>query len=151
MGPFAGGVCGFACTGACTSGPGTGRVTGCKGLCVSPTGDAGAPCAGRCTGTCSQPFTTSVCAGTLNCGPTQNLECTNACEAQAAMSFTCAPPADMELETVSDPQLYAAIKKHAGELVVASQMLIALRNAEGFIQNRALSDFVAVGAGNRQL
>jgi hypothetical protein len=105
-------------------------------------GVGGGTCEGNCVGTCSQAFDSPTCSGTLACG--QNLECNNACEATAALSFTCAPPADIELESVTDVALYAAIKKHAGALAVASQTLLALRNAESFIQNRALSDFEAI-------
>jgi len=128
----------------CVSRPGAGCNGTCNGACTSATGDAGVACTGTCIGSCQGTVSNATCTGDLACG--QNLECNNACTAAAAATVSCKDPTSIEVETISDRALYDALKAKGGKIGQALQMLTILRTAEGFVDNRALSDFAAIGA-----
>lgn len=141
---FKGGVCTNPCSNTCVSGTGGGCGGTCDGVCVTATGDAGAPCSGICNGVCSGTVSSPICNGGLACG--QNIECNNACTAAAAATVTCDPPASIEVEAVSRLDVYNALKSKGAKIGEALQMLSILRTAEGYVDQRSLTDFAAVGA-----
>lgn len=154
-GKYSGGLCLGLCTGNCISGGGSGcaksqyaqpnaPAPACDGTCVQATGDAGAPCAGQCEGTCSQPFASGACSGQLDCK--QNRECDLACSAKAQLEAKCAPPSQFETATLSDPPLYAIMKKHGAEFLTLAGQSNAFRTAAGLIKQRSITDFDAIGA-----
>jgi hypothetical protein len=154
-GKFSEGMCQGTCTGDCVAGLGTGCVSTstadpdggtpatCDGICVEPTAPEGSACEGFCQGECSQPMTDIQCTGALGCG--QNTECSLACQAKAALSAQCAPPAVVEVESVTDRELYAVLKKYGPELSMILQRLAFLRTAEAAIASRTVPNFEAVG------
>lgn len=136
-----GGICANGvCTGTCRAAKGTGSTTTCNGTCTALAKGA---CRGVCRGTCDGATSNVRCEGTLNCG--QNIECNNACEAAALLATKCEEPTLLQLYSVSDPVLYAAIAKHYGKLGKAITQLSYLRNAFGFIGNRTYADFSRIG------
>jgi hypothetical protein len=142
---FKGGVCSpGTCISTCISGTGAGCSGSCDGTCTSSTGDAGATCSGVCLGTCNGTLTNPTCGSTLACG--QNTECNDACEAASGATVTCGVPGSLEVETLSNLKLYNALKAKGQKIGEALQMLALLRSAEGFVDNRQLSDFAAIGA-----
>jgi len=149
VGQYVAGFCGASgtpaqCTGSCRSAAGNGSTNTCKGACVQV---GKADCTGicrtaegkGCNGTLRNPF----CEGNVLCG--QNTECSNACQATAQLSAVCEAPIVAQIFSVSDAALYAALQKHAGELGKTVNRLSQLRNAFGFISNRALGDFLSLG------
>jgi hypothetical protein len=153
-GTFSGGVCQGPCTGECISGQGAGcavspggagaKPTTCDGVCTSPTGDAGAHCAGLCQGTCSQPVKDARCTGALKCG--QNVLCADACSAQSTVTTTCGQPDAVEVEAISDPQLYAELKHFGPQLAAVAQTVALLRTAAGYVTQQTVADFQQIGA-----
>jgi hypothetical protein len=142
-GDFSGGTCNGACTGSCISGAGTGCVAECTGACTSPSTE-GTACDGTCRGGCSADYQDAVCEGALDCK--QNVECGNACEVKSALTATCSTPERFEVQAISDPKLYAALKKHGGALGAAIAQRDLLRTALGFVADRTPSDFETIHA-----
>lgn len=142
----------------------------CKGECteaMKPAPGQLAPASTTCAGTCRQldpklaaanvdagpspcsvDFTagTAVCEGRLNCN--QNTECSNACEAKAALATTCADPLAIEVYAVTDPALYNALRTNGVKLAKASNKLKSVQQAFAFIGNRTYGDFVALKNSN---
>jgi hypothetical protein len=149
IGKFTNGFCGASgtpavCTGSCRSATGTGSTGSCSGTCTQTNI---ATCNGICRvadgGGCNGTLENPVCEGTETCN--QNAECNNACSALAALAAVCAEPKVIQLYAVSDPALADALVKHGGALGKVVNELAQLRNAFGFIGNRAYGDFSAIG------
>lgn len=150
IGTFTAGFCGAlgtpaACTGACRSANGNGTITACNGTCTQ-VGQAtcNGVCrvkrdAGGCMGTLENPF----CEGSETCA--QNAECNNACSAATALAAVCTEPKVIQIFSVSDPVLFAALEKHGGALGKVVNELSQLRNAFSFVGNRAFGDFNSIG------
>ena len=154
-GNFQGGFCGAGdapglCTGTCLAADGVGTTLTCSGACTQykkqcdgicrPSTGQGADAGGSA---CSVPLQNPYCEGVLSCQ--QNIECSNACQAFAQLSATCNEPEIVSVFAVSDPALYAAIKKFGGPLGKAVNHLATVRAAYSFIGNRTYGDFVNIG------
>jgi hypothetical protein len=81
----------------------------------------------------------TACSGSLNCG--QNTECGLACQVEGALGATCTPPDSVEVEAVSDPALYAELKKYGPQLAVLLDTVALLRSADGAINQQTIADF----------
>jgi hypothetical protein len=99
-------------------------------------------CPGICVGDCAGTRTNASCRGTLGCS--QNAECENACQAHSLLSTSCADSKTIEVFAVSDPALYTAVSTKGARLGKALGELALVRDALGFIRNRAYGDFVAL-------
>jgi hypothetical protein len=135
------GVCLDRCGGKCRAALGSGSATSCSGSCTQRVDKA--KCDGVCTGTCDGTRSATTCSGTINCG--QNDECSNACGALVALKATCGEPKLVEAYATTDDPLYQAWLKHGPAFGKIVTQLTYLRQALGFIGNRAYGDFVAIG------
>lgn len=142
LAPFTGGNCtkyDGTCGGHCTAAGGSGTTSTCTGECTQIKETCDGTCVGGCEGTLASP----TCRGTLKCN--QNTECQNACAARALLKATCEEPKSIEVYSISDAQLGAALKKGAPKLGKASTQLAVLRDVLSNIRGRAYGDFVALG------
>lgn len=133
---------GGRCTGACSSGGGSPCRSTCTGLCSSTVD--GEACSGVCVGECSEPMTDVECRGELQCEA--NVECKNACEAQAAATVVCDEIQGFYVSALTDPALYDAMIKHGGKMGQAYSALDELKTGGAYIAQRTVGDFVNIGA-----
>lgn len=132
------GYCLGTCGGTCRSALGTGTTSPCTGECT----EARTDCQGLCRGKCNGTMTEQTCE-VLRCG--QNTECENACQARFRLATQCDLPPFVEAYAVTDPAFVAAWKKHGPAIGKAVMQIKLLREAYGFIGDRAYGDFVALG------
>lgn len=140
IGGVPGGSGGGGCTGTCRSAAGTGSTSLCNGQCIQATKAA---CEGTCRGGCDGKLSEAFCEGNVACG--QNVECNNACRASSLLASVCTEPVTAQIFSVTDPALYAALVKNRAALGKAVNLLEVLRSANGFISNRGIGDFAALG------